>query len=128
MDLESDRFLLRLMNLSHQQINLQKGTEVAHCNVINAIVPIEVETPGASVVCFQRVKALEVLPTHLRGLYDRSMQDCQNSGTPKCISFYVVTLMSFLPDQMILGVLTLSSITSILTSLHLYNSHQGGFH
>ena len=70
-NLESNRILLRLMNLSHQQITLKKEIELAHCKVISAIVPAEVKTPGVG--CVQRVKALEILPTHLRELHDHSI-------------------------------------------------------
>ena len=82
-DLESDRIPLRMMNLSHQQITLPKGTEVAHCDVISAIVPAEGETTDKSIGHVQRVEMREVLPTHLKELYDRSIAGLLEAQHPE---------------------------------------------
>ena len=82
-DLESDRIPLRMMNLSHQRITLPKGTEVAHCDVISAIVPAEGETTDKSIGHVQRVEMREVLPTHLKELYDRSIAGLLEAQHPE---------------------------------------------
>lgn len=69
---------------------------------------------------------LEVLPTHLRDLYNSTIAGLLEAQHSEVHQLYALTL-SFLQVWIILGVLTLSRITSILARQSLYDSHQGCF-
>ena len=83
-DLEKDRVPLRVMNLSHQPLTLKKGTEVAHCNLVSAIIvpdeTISCEEPMENV---RRTRSVEILPTHLRDLYNRSILGLEEAKHPE---------------------------------------------
>ena len=83
-DLEKDRIPLRVMNLSHQPLTLKKGTEVAHCNLVSAIIvpdeTISCEEPMENV---RRTRSVEILPTHLRDLYNRSILGLEEAKHPE---------------------------------------------
>ena len=72
-DTTRENIPLRVLNLSHQQRTIRKGTQLAACNTVNYIVgapsPVAKQISGQ----VQRTTTVEELPPHLKDLLARSV-------------------------------------------------------
>ena len=72
-DLQRKQIPLRVMNLSHQQQKVNKGTELACCKAVNSVFSSRFETDREISGCAQSMETMKKLPTHLKELYDHSI-------------------------------------------------------
>ena len=72
-DTTRENISLRVLNLSHQQHTIRKGTQLASCNTVNFIVGTP--SPAAKQISgqVQRTTTLEELLPHLEDLFARSV-------------------------------------------------------
>ena len=66
---------LRVVNLSHQQRMISKGAEMAHCENVKSVHIPEANVHERLAGDVRKMHVCEILPPHLKELYDRSTSD-----------------------------------------------------
>ncbi|MDD9817374.1 MAG: RNase H-like domain-containing protein [Gammaproteobacteria bacterium] len=82
-DLSKGSIPMRVLNLSHQQRIVRKGTQLASCDTVSSIVASSSPAAGRFSGDVQKTATMEKLPPHLRDLFARSVEgltetECQD--------------------------------------------------
>ena len=105
-DLEGEQVPLRVMNLSTQPQKINKGAELARCEVLSADCTILTDNTGDDSKMVRAIQNLEEetkLPRHLADLYDRSTKDLGESESSEVLKLLCKFADIFSTDRSDLG-------------------------